>query len=125
MLAPVTPQRDIDKFFAVDLGTFLISDLLADRRTTFRQGEKMIAQCNLIPPHDDMTVECEIRDQANRIVDRLVAIGTREMFRVNLVFNIGINMEPGEYSMSVETAGRHVMNKKFTVLSKNQSVATR
>ena len=107
------------------MGTFLISDLLADRRTTFVQGEKVIAQCNLIPPHEDMVVECKIRDSENRLVDRLVAIGTREMFRVNINFSIGENMAPGEYIMNVETAGRHVLQKKFTVLPKSGNVATR
>ena len=51
MLAPVTPQRDADKFFAVDMGTFLISDFVANRRAWFRQGENVITQCTLIPPH--------------------------------------------------------------------------
>ncbi len=125
LLARVTPQRDIDKFFAVDMGTFLVSDLLADRRNSFRQGETMIAQCNLVPPHEDMVVECKLRDDANRVVNSMVAVGTREMFRVNINFPISENMKPGEYSMTVETAGRHVMKKKFTVLPKYGTVATR
>ena len=109
LLASVTPQRDIDKFFAVDMGTFLISDLLADRRTSFQQGEKLIAQCNLIPPHEDMVVTCKIRDSENRMIDRLVTIATREMFRANIVFQIPNDISPGEYFLHVETAGRHVM----------------
>ncbi len=125
MLAPVTPQRDIDKFFSVDMGTFLVSDLLADRRTAFRQGEKMIAQCNLTPPHEDMAIECKIRDGENRMVNRIVGIGTREMFRVNIVFPIPENMPPGEYFMTIETAGRYVMKKKFDILPKFGTVAVR
>ena len=125
LLAGAPPQRDIDKFFAVDMGTFLISDLLADRRTSFRQGEKMIAQCNLIPPHEDMVVICKIRDLENRIVDRIVAVATREMFRVNIEFPISETMRPGEYSMTVETGGRHVMKKNFNILAKYGTVATR
>ncbi|WP_010585042.1 HTTM domain-containing protein [Schlesneria paludicola] len=125
MLAPAAPQRDIDKFFSVDMGTFLISDLLADRRTKFRQGEKMIAQCNLAPPHPDMSVECKIRDSENRLIERIPAIATREMFRVNITFPISETMRPGEYSMIIETAGRHVMQKKFEVLPKYGTVAAR
>ena len=125
LLAPVMPQRDIDKFFAVDLGTFLISDLLADRRTSFRHGETMIAQCNLCPPHEDMVIECKIRDSENRSVDRIVSIATRELFRVNMQFKIADNMAPGEYSMTIETGGRYVMKKRFEVLPKAGAVAMR
>ena len=125
LLAPVQPQRDIDKFFAVDMGTFLISDLLADRRTSFRQGEKMIAQCNLVPPHEDMVVECKIRDSDNRMIDRKVVVATRELFRANIEFEIAETMRPGAYSMTVETAGRHVMKKNFSILPKYGTVASR
>lgn len=125
LLAPVSPQRDIDKFFAVDMGTFLASDILANRRKTFYQGEKVIAQCSLIPPHEDMVIECKIRDADNRILDKRVEIATREMFRVNLRFPIPEDMRPGDYTLHVETAGRHVLKKKFTVLPKYGTVASR
>ena len=125
MLAPVSPVRDIDKFFAVDLGTFLISDLLADRRSTFRQGETMIAQCNLCPPHEDMVIECKIRDAENRGIDRIIAIATREMFRVNITIPVGDNLPPGDYTVNVETAGRHVMQKNFKILPRYGTVAQR
>lgn len=125
LLAPATPQRDIDKFFAVDMGTFLISGILADRRTSFRQGETMIAQCNLVPPHSDMVVECKIRDMDNRLIERIYAIGLRENLRVDIKFAIPETLPPGEYSMAVETAGRHVMQKTFKILPKYGTVASR
>ncbi len=125
LLAPVTPHRDIDKFFAVDMGTFLASDLIAHRRTSFRQGENVIAQCSLIPPHEDMVIECKIRDTENRVVNKRVEIATREMFRVNLRFPITDDMRPGDYMLHIETAGRHVLKKKFTVLPKFGTVASR
>lgn len=125
LLAPVSPQRDIDKFFAVDMGTFLASDILANRRKTFYQGERVITQCSLIPPHEDMVIECKIRDSENRIVDKRVEIATREMFRVNLRFPIPEDMRPGDYFLYIETAGRHVLKKKFTVLPKYGTVALR
>lgn len=123
MLAPVTPQRDVDKFFGADLGTFLISDLLADRRTAFRQGETMIAQFNLTPPHEDMVVECKIRDSENRTISHMVEIAPREMLRVNINFPITDGVQPGEYHMDIETAGRYVMKKSFKVLPRYGTVA--
>ena len=107
------------------MGTILISDILANRRTSFRQGERVITQCSLIPPHEDMMIESKIRDSDNRIVERCKAIAAREMFRVNINFTIADDLPPGEYQMSIETAGRHVLNKKFTVLPKYGTVAAR
>ena len=125
LLAPVTPQRDSDKFFAVDMGTFLASDIIAIRRKSFRQGENVIAQCSLTPPHEDMVIEAKVRDSENRIVEKRVEIATREMFRVNLRFPISEDMRPGEYFLHIETAGRPVLKKKFTVLPKYGTVASR
>ncbi|WP_397570305.1 HTTM domain-containing protein [Schlesneria sp. T3-172] len=125
LLAPVTPQRDFDKFFAVDMGTFLVSDIVANRRTSFRQGENMIAQCSLIPPHEDLVIDCKIRDEENRIVDKKREIATREMFRVNMYFSIPNELRPGDYTLNIETAGRPVIKKKFQVLPKYGTVASR
>ena len=125
LLAPVTPQRDIDKFFAVDMGTFLVSEIVANRRTTFRQGENVIAQCSLIPPHEDLVLDCKIRDDENRIVDKKREIATREMFRVNMHFFLSNEMRPGDYPVNIETAGRPVIKKKFTVLPTYGTVASR
>lgn len=125
LLAPVAPRRDIDKFFACDMGTFLAADILANRRTWFRQGEKVITQCSLTPPHEDMMIECKVRDADNRVVDERVEIATREMLRVNLRFTIPEDLRPGDYFLHIETAGRPVLKKKFAVLPKYGTVASR
>lgn len=116
ILAPPEPQRDSDKFFAIDTGTILVGDLLANRRREFRHGEKLIAQCNLIPPHEDMWLECHIQDSDNRLVDRLGAVATREMYRANFNYPITDAMPPGDYTLVIQTAGRTVMQKQISVL---------
>jgi hypothetical protein len=115
MLAPPQPIRDVDKFFAIDTGTVLMGDLLADRRKVFRHGERLIAQCNLIPPHEDMWVECKIRDQHNRLVDRLGNVVLREQFRANFEYPIPVTLDPGEYTLVFETGGREVMKKRIQI----------
>ena len=85
----------------------------------------MIAQCSLIPPHEDLVLDCKIRDDENRIVDKKREIATREMFRVNMHFFLSNEMRPGDYTLNIETAGRPVIKKKFTVLPKYGTVASR
>jgi Vitamin K-dependent gamma-carboxylase len=119
LLAPTEPLRISDRFFAIDTGTLMVGDRLADRRTEFRQGELLIAQCNLTPPHEDMSIECKVQDSDNRLIDRFFAIATREMFRVNFAYSINDAIPPGEYALVIQTAGAPVMRKKFHVLARH------
>lgn len=115
ILAPAERMRDADVFFAIDTGTLLVGEQLANRRREFWHGETMIAQCHLIPPHDDMWIECQIHDAQHRIVDRFGAIATREMFSCNFSVFISEKMSPGDYSLVITTGGRPVMKKLIHV----------
>lgn len=119
ILAPTEPMRDSDMFFAVDTGTILVGDQLANRRREFRQGETLIAHCHLTPPHEDIWIECQIQDAEHRIIDRLGAVATREMFRSNFTYPISDQMLPGEYTLVITTAGRPVLKKFISVLPRH------
>ena len=123
ILSPSEPFRISDRFFAIDLGTILVGDRLANRRTEYRPGERIIAQCNLTPPHEDMYIECKVQNSNNTIVDQLGTVATREMFRANFNYNVTDAMPPGDYWMVIETAGRPVMRKKFRILDANGNAA--
>ena len=119
ILAPTEPQRDSDMFFAVDTGTILVGDQLANRRREFRQGETLIAHCHLTPPHEDLWIECQIQDADHRIIDRLGNVATREVFRTNFTYPIGDQMAPGEYTLVIATGGRPVLQKFISVLPRH------
>ena len=119
MLSPTEPFRLADRFFAIDLGTILVGDRLANRRSEFRQGEQVIAQCTLTPPHADMYIECQLKNSDNVIIDRFGTIATREMFRANFNYQLTEATPPGDYFLVIETAGQHVMRKKFKILPRH------
>lgn len=123
MLAPTPNLRDVDKFFAIDTGTILVGDLLANRRTVFRQGERMIAQCHLNPPHEDMWIDMHLHDADNHLVARVSQVATREMFRAHFHYDLCDATEPGDYTLVIQTAGREVLRKPITVLPKARSAA--
>lgn len=123
ILAPTEPFRMSDRFVSVDTGTILVGDRLADRRTKFRQGETVIAQCELIPPHEDMYVEFKLHDSENRIVNCQGNIATREQFRTNFTHPLSDVTLPGEYTLVVEAAGEPVLRKKFLVVDRNGRAA--
>ncbi len=120
-LSPPEKIRDTDKIFAVDTGTILVGDMLADRRRVFRHGETLIAQCNLTPPHEDMWIECKILDGDNRLVDRVGNIALREQFRSNFMYMVAPSLEPGSYTLSFENGGREVLRKQVTIVGDSRT----
>ena len=123
LTAPPEPLRDEDKFFAVDTGTLLVGDMLADRRRVFRQGDKLITQCHLVPPHEDMWIECRILDAHNRIVHRSGNVAMRESFRLNFDYPITTAVEPGDYSVVITTAGREIQRKRISIVGNGSTMA--
>jgi len=123
LMAPAEKIRDQDKFFAIDTGTLLVGDLLADRRRVFEHGDVMIIQCHLVPPHEDMWIECKILDGSNRLVGRTANIAAREAFRLNFTYQVTASMEPGDYTLQFESGGREVMRKRVTIVGDGSAVA--
>lgn len=123
MLAPNPGIRDIDKFVAIDTGSILVGDILVDRRKVFRQGEQLITQCSLMPPHEDMWLECRLVDEDRTDVQRTMTVAMHEQFRSNMMLSLTTDIPPGRYSLIVELAGREVLQKPIVILPKSGSLA--
>lgn len=122
VMSPSERIRDKDKFFSIDTGLLLVGDLLADRRRVFRHGDKMIAQCHLVPPHEDMWIECQLLDTNNRLIDRVANVAAREAFRLNFEYEITPILVPGDYTLVFSTAGREVLRKRISVVGTGEQV---
>ncbi|MDA0832407.1 MAG: HTTM domain-containing protein [Planctomycetota bacterium] len=118
MMKTSEPIRDEDKFLAFDIGTGLVAGHLVNRRDTFTQGESVIAQCSLSPPHEDMWVECNLHDADGPIIDRVGNVITRELARTEFVYNLSESLEPGDYMLVIRTKGREITRRYFTLLPK-------
>jgi hypothetical protein len=116
LLVPVKPLRNQDKFNALSLGTFKVGGVVADSRTTFRQGDRMLAQAILAPPHEDLWVDFGLHDGDDKAIDVVGMPATHEMLRTECPFMLPYSLEPGEYSIIVKCAGKEVIRRKFTLL---------
>ena len=116
MLSPTPALRDVDKFFAIDTGTIQFGDLLVDRRSSYRQGERMIAQCHLNVPHEDMWIELQLLDSENHLVAHRNQIAAREVYRSHFQYDISSATEPGDYTLVIRTAGNEVLRKPIKIL---------
>ncbi len=107
--------REHDKFFNFEIGTQTIGDLLANRRSQFTYGDLMLVQANLNPPHEDMWIECLLKDEEGRTIEQFGQFVTREMLRANFSYKIGNKLIPGNYHMVLKSANQEIYEGKFTL----------
>ena len=115
MIKGSQPLREHDKYFSFEIGTMLVGNQLANRRTEFEFGELMIAQANLNPPHEDMWVECLLQDEQGRTIEQFGQFVTREMLNTNFLYEFGNKLVPGEYFMVLKSANKEVYRRPFTL----------
>ncbi len=115
MLRPTEALRESDKFYAMDLGTTQIGGFLIDRRREFTQGERVIIEISLNPPHEDMWVECNLHDANDRMVDRVGQIVPREYSRAYANYTFGTAVEPGQYFIVLKSSGQEITRREITV----------
>jgi Vitamin K-dependent gamma-carboxylase len=121
------PLRQSDKLLAFDLGTQLVGEHLFNRRKDFRQGDNMVAQVSLCPPHEDMWIDCVVQEARTietagevevvpgRIVARTGQFVGRESFRSNFFIYIDQRFEPGDYFVRLRSGNEEVARKRFSV----------
>jgi hypothetical protein len=135
LLGPDRPMRQCDKLLAFDLGSTLVGEHLPGHRKAFRQGEQLVAQVTLSPPHEDMWIDCTLcesvpdpNDEEGRLVPGRIMYQTgqyvfREAFRSNFFFSVDDSIEPGEYFLKLRSGNEEVARKRFTVLPRIKAAA--
>ena len=116
LLAPTGRIANEDKVLNFDIGSIFVGGCLLDRRTTFHQGETLRAQCGLIPPHENMWIQCNLHDSQNRVVDTNGLVLSCDMLRALFYYNIGDCVAAGDYSLVLKIAGDEIMRRKITIL---------
>ena len=135
LFGPEVPMRQCDKLLAFDIGTLLVGEHLALYRKEFRQGEQLVAQVTLAPPHGDMWIDCvlcaaavaEADDEERLVPGRIVSkIGLpiyRESFRGNFFFNLDDSLDPGDYFLKLRSSNEDVSRKHFRLLPRLTAAA--
>ena len=111
-----------DKVFALDIGSVMFNDNLVDRKTTFRHGEKAMIQCSLLPPHEDLYLEVNLRNEEEQIVRRLWQVVSRENLRGHFWFEMEESLEPGPYSIVIKINGADAGRRTLKLLPKSSGV---
>jgi hypothetical protein len=116
--------RPEDLVHSLEMGEMLIGGYVVGHKSTFRQGERLFAQCTLNPPHPDLMIECNLHDAENRLLDRVQQVVPREAFRANFLYVLHDALGPGEYSLVVRCGGQEVARRRILLKSATDSVET-
>lgn len=107
--------RDVDKFFSFELGTYMVSGILANAKREFQYDEKIVVQVNLNPPHEDLWLECNLHDSEGRLIERGGLIVTRQILRTNFFYTLNEALEPGQYQFVFLSSGTEVARRTFSL----------
>ena len=110
--------RESDKYLSFTIGSDMLGDVLMDRKDVFRQGEPIVAQCTLNPPHEDMWIECNLHDGDGRIIDRVGQVADRSMLRVSYAFVLPESLLPGPYFLIVRSGGQEITRRPITLVAR-------
>mgnify|MGYP002852566013 CR=1 FL=1 len=105
--------RPEDLVHSLEMGERLIGGYVVGHKRTYRQGESLFAQCTLNPPHPDLTIECNLHDSEDRLLDRVQQVVPREAFRANFLYVLHDALAPGEYSLVVRCGGQEVVRRRI------------
>lgn len=120
MLGDTKAIRLKDVLYSLEMGTDLFGEALIGRKTTFRHGETLIAQCRTAPPHPDMYVECNLHSASGGIIERRGFVLTREANRLNFHYELGEKLPPGDYVLALNFSGTEVASRVFRVEANSQ-----
>jgi hypothetical protein len=116
-LRPSERVRNEDKVLLFDIGSRVLSGAVVDRRTEFRQGDAMKAECDLVPPHEDLWLTCELEDPEHRVIDTTGCTVSADSMRAIFDYNIGETMSPGNYSLVLKIGRDEIIRRSFRVLA--------
>lgn len=117
------PIREADKFFSFELGTYMVSGILANSKREFNYDQPIIVQVNLNPPHEDLWLECNLHDGAGHLIERGGMIVTRQMLRANFFYRLTEALEPGNYQLVFVSSGKEVARRTLALESRHRRLA--
>ncbi|MGZ0172105.1 MAG: HTTM domain-containing protein [Planctomycetales bacterium] len=110
--------RESDKYLSFSIGSDMLGDVLMDRKDVFYQGDPIVAQCTLNPPHEDMWIECNLHDADGHILDRVGQVADRSMLRVSYAFVLPESLLPGQYFLVVRSGGQEITRRPITLVAR-------
>jgi len=109
--------REQDKLLSFDIGKYQIGGVVVETGKIFKPGDKIFAQANLIPPHDDLFVECQLVSERGLVFDQSNGIASRENFRYTFNYLLPDTLRDGTYQFILKLNNQEVARQSFEFVS--------
>jgi Vitamin K-dependent gamma-carboxylase len=116
-LRPTERVRNEDKVLLFDIGSRVICGAIVDRKSVFVQGDLMKAECDLVPPHEDLWLTVELQDADHRIMDTTGSSMSADSMRTVFDYHLGESMPTGDYSLLLKIGGDEIIRRPFKLLA--------
>ncbi|TWT63528.1 HTTM domain-containing protein [Rubinisphaera italica] len=126
MLSTNDSIREVDKLLSFDVGCWMTSGLVTEFSKSFKQGDRILVQATMIPPHGDVYLECNLHDAENAVLDQTEGVLTREEFRYTFTYYIPTCLAPGEYQFVLKSNTEEIARKTIQIAGVDEAcVVTR
>ncbi len=115
MLKSDMMMRESDKYFSLEIGRDVFGSSVVKRGTSFRRGDRVIAQVTLTPPHEDLLMDCRLEDTAGRQIHSFQQPVTRDMLRANFHYQFPMDIPEGTYCFVIHSNGEDVISKTIRI----------
>lgn len=106
MRSPSTPVPFVDRVLTFDVGARMLGGVLLDSQSTFRRGERFLAQVSLAPPHEDVWLNCQLLNPDGHVVHESGLVVPRTQFRADWEFTLPVTWSVGTYSLVLRHEGQ-------------------
>lgn len=114
--------READKFLAMELGTERLGGVVVNRGTFYKPGDRVIVQCALIPPHEDMWIDCHLTDADGLEILRTGRPVSRDMLRADFNFRFPVDLKPGNYRFVAYSGTEQVLSRTVHLADQESTV---
>ena len=118
---PVIQEQD--KLMSFDVGRYMIGGVVIDGTRRFQHGTDLYVQANLIPPHGDLYLECNLHSADGMLIDRSQGVATRDNFRYTFPYRMSGILEPGKYQFVLRMNNQEVARKTIEILPNQTATA--
>ena len=110
-------MRHSDKFFSLEVGREMLGGVVVSRGSQYAPGDRVIAQCTLVPPHEDLWVECALTDADDRVLQRFGQPVLRDEPRVSFEFVLPRSPESAGYRFVISCDSEAMLSRNVQVKS--------
>jgi len=115
VMAPNPPIPFSDRLLSFDVGSDMLGGVLLTTQTSVDRGTPFFVQASLAPPHEDVWLNCQLKDADGHLLHETGQIVPRDRLRGDWRFTIPATSPAGRYQFVLMHEGRIIAERTVEV----------